>query len=317
MHVVILKNRINMDDSGNKKKRFSIGETDKERRNNLIVIFLAFFLLVIVVLFFVQRSEHKDILQTLNAEKDSIQSELNTMVASYDSLKTDNDTLNAELFVAQTKVKDLLLEVGQIKKASYEQISQYRAQVTTLRGIMKNYIVQIDSLNRRNEQLMAENRQVKQDYIEVESKNIQLEKEKEKLSQKIERAAMLEALNLKAVGINAKGKEVNSRSKANKLLVSFTLSKNVTARRGAKNLYVRIQRPDQILLIKDKSNLFKFEDLRIPYSAKREVNYEGNELPVNIFWDNNGEESFLRGNYTIDVFADGHNIGTATFAFRK
>ncbi len=317
MHVVILKNRINMDDSGNKKKRFSIGETDKERRNNLIVIFLAFFLLVIVVLFFVQRSEHKDILQTLNAEKDSIQSELKDMVVSYDSLKTDNDTLNAELFVAQTKVKDLLLEVGQIKKASYEQISQYRAQVTTLRGIIRNYIVQVDSLNRRNEQLMAENRQVKQDYIEVESKNIQLEKEKEKLSQKIERAAMLEAVNLKAVGINAKGKEVNSRSKANKLLVSFTLSKNVTARRGAKNLYVRIQRPDQILLIKDKSNLFKFEDLRIPYSAKREVNYEGNELPVNIFWDNNGEESFLRGNYTIDVFADGHNIGTATFAFRK
>ena len=32
-----------MDNSGNKKKRFSIGETDKERRNNLIVIFLAFF----------------------------------------------------------------------------------------------------------------------------------------------------------------------------------------------------------------------------------------------------------------------------------
>ena len=264
-----------------------------------------------------QRSEHKQILKTLNVEKDSIQSELNTMVASYDSLKTDNDTLNAELFVAQTKVKDLLLEVGQIKKASYEQISNYRAQVTTLRGIMKNYIVQIDSLNRRNEQLMAENRQVKQDYIEVESKNIQLEKEKKKLSQKIERAAMLEAVSLRAAGINAKGKEVNSRSKATKLLVSFTLSKNVTAKRGAKNIYVRIQRPDQILLLKDKSNLFKFEDLRIPYSAVRNVNYEGNELPVNIFWDNRGEEKFIKGQYTIDIFADGNNIGTTTFAFKK
>lgn len=306
-----------MADSETKKKRFSIGETDKERRNNLIVIFLAFFLLVIVVLFFVQRGEHKQILRTMNAEKNAIQLELNRMVESYDSLKTDSDTLSAELFIAQTKVKDLLLEVGQIKKASYEQINQYRAQVTTLRGIMKNYIVQIDSLNRRNEQLIAENQQVKQDYIEVESKNIALEKEKKKLSQKIERAAMLEAKNLRVAGVNSKGKQVTSRSKANKLMVNFTLSKNVTARRGAKNIYVRIQRPDQILLLKDKSNLFRFEDLRIPYSAKREVSYEGNELPVNIFWDNAGEEPFLRGNYTIDIFADGNNIGTTTFAFRK
>ena len=306
-----------MDSSENKKKRFSIGETDKERRNNLIVIFLAVILIAVVVLFFVQRGEHKDILKSLNSEKDSIEMELNQMVVNYDSLKIDNDTLSVELFNAQTKVKDLLLEVGQIKKASYDQIDQYRSQVTTLRGIMKDYIVQIDSLNQRNEALMAENAQVKQEYIEVESKNIALEKEKKKLSQKIERAALLDALELSCVGINAKGKAVSSSRKAEKLQVNFTLSKNITARRGDKNIYVRIQRPDQILLIKDKSNLFKFEDLRIPFSAKRLVTYEGNLLPVNIFWDNRGQKPFILGNYTIDVFADGNNIGTTSFSFKK
>ncbi len=306
-----------MDSSGTKKRRFSIGETDKERRNNLIVIFLAVILLTVVVLFIVQRSEHRQIMRTLNAEKDSIQSELSSMVQNYDSLKTTNDTLSAELFVAQTKVKNLLLEVGQVKKASYDQISNYRSQVTTLRGIMKNYIVQIDSLNRRNEMLLAENRQVKEEYKEVETINKALEKEKEQLTQKVERAAMLEAMNLRCSAINAKGKTITNRSKATKLQISFTLSRNITARRGAKNIYVRIQRPDQILLLKDKNNLFKYEDLRIPYSAKREVTYEGNELPVNIFWDNAGQNAFMRGEYTIDVFADGNNIGTTTFTFKK
>ncbi|MGQ8338954.1 hypothetical protein ACUNWD_20515 [Sunxiuqinia sp. A32] len=306
-----------MVDSGTPKKKFSLGATDKDRRNNLIVIFLAFFLLVVVVLFFMQRGEHKQILQTLNAEKDSIQVELSEMVQSYDSLKTDNDTINAALFVAQTKVKDLLLEVGQIKKASYDQISQYQAQVTTLRGIMRNYIVQIDSLNQRNEELMAENRQVKEEYMVVESKNKNLEKEKQQLAQKVERAAMLEALSLSAFGINDRGNDVNNSQKAEKIQVSFTLSKNVTAKRGAKNIYVRIQRPDQILLIKSKNDLFRFEDLRIPYSAMREVTYEGNELPVNIFWDNNGEDPLIPGEYTIDIFADGNNIGTTTFSFKK
>ena len=92
---------------------------------------------------------------------------------------------------------------------------------------------------------------------------------------------------------------------------------NVTAKRGAKDLYVRILRPDQILLVKSKNDLFKFEDLRIPYSAMRQVTYEGNELPVNIYWDNAGFDPFMTGDYTIDIFADGSNIGTTTFSFRK
>ena len=100
-----------------KKSKFSLGGTDKERRNNLIVIFLGVVLVVVIVLLFVQRNEHKMILESLNAEKNSIQEELSQMVTNYDSLKTDNDTLNQQLFVAQAKVKDLLLEVNQIKKS--------------------------------------------------------------------------------------------------------------------------------------------------------------------------------------------------------
>lgn len=300
-----------------KKNRFSLGKTDKERRNNLIVIFLGIALVVVVVLLFMQRSEHRMIMQSLNAEKNSIQQELNQMVVNYDSLKTDNDTLNQELFVAQAKVKDLLLEVNQIKKASYEQINRYQEEVGSLRRIMRNYIVQVDSLNRRNQQLMAENEQVKQDFIESESRNRELEQERKQLSQRVERAAMLEALNLQVFGINSKGKEVNNSSKAEQLMVSFTLSKNVTAKRGAKNIFVRILRPDQILLVRSKNDLFQFEDLKIPFSAMREVTYEGNELPVNIYWDNNGFDEFMTGDYTVDIFADGNNIGTTTFSFKK
>lgn len=294
-----------------------MGNTDKERRNNVIVILLSVVLVVFIVLFFMQRSEHRQVLDALTGEKDAIQEELTHMVQNYDSLKTDNDTLNQQLFMAQTKVKDLLLEVNQIKKASYEQISRYQDEVGSLRRIMRNYIVQVDSLNRRNQQLMAENAQVKQEYIESESRNRNLEQEKEQLSQKVERAAQLEAQGLSVTAINNKGREVTNRSKAEQLMINFTLSKNITAKRGAKTLYVRILRPDQVLLVKSKNDLFQFEDLRIPFSAAREVTYEGNDLPVNIYWDNAGMEPFQNGTYTIDVFADGNNIGTTTFSFKK
>lgn len=305
-----------MDEFGKKKGGFSLGETDKERRNNLIIIFLSVVLLAVVVVFFVQHSENKKILNALNQEKASIQTELNSMMTNYDSIHTNNETLQSELSFAQTKVKDLLLEVGQVKKVSYDEIARYRQEVTTLRTIMKNYIIQVDSLNRRNELLMAENSQVKEEFAQSESKNQQLEVEKDRLQEKIKMAAQLEVTELIGVGINDRGKEAESARRAVQIRVSFVISKNVTAPRGNKVIYVRIQKPNQVLFQKSANDLFPFEDLKIPYSAKREVTYEGNSLPVNIFWDNEGAE-FLPGEYTVDIFADGSNIGTTKFMMKR
>lgn len=305
-----------MDEFVTKKKGFSIGETDKERRNNLIIILLSVLLIIVVAVFVVQRNENRKLLDALNQEKVSIQAELSSMMTNYDSIHTNNESLQSELSDAQNKVKDLITEVGQVKQVSYGQIAQYRQEVTTLRTIMKNYIVQVDSLNRRNELLMAENTQVKQEFAQSESKNVQLEEEKGRLSEKIKMAAQLEATELVAVGINARGKDAESARRAEQIRISFVLSKNVTAPRGNKVIYARIQKPNQVLLQKSPDDVFPFEDLKIPYSAKREVTYEGNALPVNIFWDNEGAE-FLPGEYTIDLFADGNNIGTATFLMKR
>ncbi len=305
-----------MDEFDSRKKGFSLGETDKERRNNLIIILLSVILVIVVVVFFVQRNENQKVMQALNMEKESIQKELNAMMTNYDSIHTNNVALQSKLANAQGKVKDMLTEVEQVKRVSYEQIAQYRQEVTTMRNIMKNYIVQVDSLNRRNEKLMAENMQVKQDYAQSESKNQQLEKEKEHLKEKIKMAERLEATGLTAVGVNRRGKEAESARRAEQIRVSFVLDKNVTAPRGNKVIYVRIQKPNQVLLQKSAGDLFEFEDLKIPFSAKREVTYEGNSLPVNIFWDNEGAE-FLAGEYTVDVFVDGSNVGTTKLLMKR
>src|SRR5665647_1048683 len=214
---------VKMDEFVTKKKGFSIGETDKERRNNLIIILLSVLLLVVVVVFVVQRNENRKLLDALNQEKVSIQAELSSMMVNYDSIHTNNESLQSELSDAQNKVKDLITEVGQVKQVSYGQIAQYRQEVTTLRTIMKNYIVQVDSLNRRNEKLMAENVQVKDSFAHSESKNQLLEKEKVHLQEKIKVAAQLEATELIAVAINRRGKEAENARRAEQIKVSCVL----------------------------------------------------------------------------------------------
>jgi len=288
----------------------------KDLRNNIIVISLAAALVVVLVLYFVQGRQQGQIMREISIEKDSIELQLTQISAGYDSMKTENDTLNEQLFVAQAKVKDLLLEVEQTKKVSISKINDYQKQVTTLRGIMRDYVVQIDSLNRRNEELMAENLEVKKQYVQVEQKNQQLNQEKERLKQDLKVAARLEARELIAEPLNSNSKVTKFARRTEKLRIYFVLGQNQATERGEKSIYARIMRPDQLLLSKSSNDLFQFEDLKIQYSAKRDIVYEGKDLPVAIFWDNSNESELMVGTYTINLFADGNEIGETTFTIQ-
>jgi len=288
----------------------------KERRNNIIVAVLSVILVAVAVLYFIQNREHRLILNELNAEKDSIQMELNDLVQSYDSLETENDTISEKLFIAQTKVKDLQREIEQTKKISLKKINAYQEQVTTLRGIMRDFVVQIDSLNRRNQELMAENREVKEQYKQIESEKEQLSEEKEELEENLERAATLQVRNLVAEALNRRSKDTRFARRAEKIRIYFILAENVAAKRGPKNIYARIMRPDELLMSKSENNLFRYENLEIQYSAMREVVYEGHDLPVAIFWDNTNDPELMPGEYEVDIFADGRNIGNTTFSLQ-
>ncbi len=284
---------------------------------NVIVIVLTLILGALVVMYMKEKDEHEEIVVQINNEKDSIKTELSKMLFNYDSVKTNNDKLNQNLLMTQTEIKNLLNQVEQVKQASYEEVTQYRNKVTTLRGIMKDLYNQIDSLNERNKILYAENMEVKRQISDEKNKNEQLVKEKDELVQTVKKAQILDALDLKVNGLTTKDKVTDRASKTQKLMIGFSLSKNLTTPRGLKNIYVRIMKPDQLLLVSKEGGVFNFEDLTIPYSASREINYEGNELPVNIYWDNTGHEPLIPGTYTIDVFADGYNIGTTTFLLKK
>lgn len=288
----------------------------KDRRNNIIVIVLAVVLVTVLVLFFLQRRENSVIIKGIKAEKDSIQFELTEIVAGYDSLSTENDTINEQLFVAQAKVKDLLLEVEQTKKVSYQKITRYQQEVTSLRGIMRNFVVQIDSLNEINKILRQENMAVKEDNVRITKEKEQVVKEKEQLQQTVQRARMLEARELIVETLNNRSKPTKYARRTEKFRIYFVLSKNPTAKRGAKDIYARIMRPDQLLMIKSKDDIFQFEDLEIQYSAMRNVNYEGQELPVAIFWDNTNEPQLMTGTYTVNLFADGNEIGETMFEIK-
>lgn len=287
-------------------------EPGKKRPVGLIIItfILVIGLGALIFLYFSQKSEMIEMEKILTEEKDSLANELSNLMFQYDSLKTNNESLNAKLETEQNKIMSLL----NIQASNAQKIRLYKKELATLRRVMKSYIVQIDSLNTKNIQLTAENIEVRKKLHETREINVELTQIKEKLSSKVEMASIISAKNILATPINTKGKERYRIDKIDKIRVCFTLRENPIVEAGKKDVYMRIARPDELILANSPDNLFEFESELIVYSSVRTVDYLNQDVDMCIYWNNNGD--LIPGNYTAYLYLKGNHIGSTTFLLK-
>lgn len=290
--------------------------------NKLSMLIMAVVVLILIVAIggyyiYHQKEQINDITQAFNLEKESLEDEYNELSLQYEGYKfqVGNDSLVALLSTEQAKVQRLLEELRTVKASNARRINELKKELATLRNIMRSYVIQIDSLNTANEQLKQENKEVVRKYQQVSSTAAQLSKEKEKLTERVTLASKLDAAAISVTPVNKRGKEVDRIKRMEQFVVKFTITKNITAPVGEKTIYVRIMKPDDDILVKSRTNVFEFEGKEINYSMKRVVEYEGEELPVVMYWDI--EEFLSPGTYRVDIFADGNLIGKKSFVLEK
>jgi hypothetical protein len=246
----------------------------------------------------------------LTEEKDSLANELRMMMYGYDTLKTSNDTLNAELLRERTRIQKLL----EVNASNAQLIRKYKAEISTMRDIMKSYIVQIDSLNTRNQILTAENVEIKQQMTVVQETNVELEKVKEELTTKVNVASIIQAKDVVAVALNKKRKETDELRNLDKVRVCFTLRENPIAEAGNKVVYLRVVRPDQLVITPTPDNLFAVNGEQLIFSASRAVDYANADVEMCIFLDNTGD--FIPGTYNVELYLSGEKIGSGSFTLK-
>lgn len=286
--------------------------------NKLTLLIVAVIVLVLVIAgggFYIyhQKQQMSDLVETFDLEKESLEDEFNELSLQYEGYKfsVGNDSLVALLSSEQAKVQRLLEELRTVKATNAKEISRLKKELETLRKVMRNYVVQIDSLNRANEQLKVENKKVVENYNRVSTQAETLKKEKEKLTERVTLASRLDATNISITPVNSRGRLAKRIKRMQQFVVNFTIAKNITAPVGEKDIYVRIMKPDDDILVKSRTDLFTFEGKEINYSMKKMIEYEGEEIPVTLYWDI--EEFLLPGTYRVDIFADGNLIGQKNF----
>lgn len=263
-----------------------------------------------------QVEEEGFVINEVSSERDLVKSELEEMLNEYKELETNNEDLSAELEAEKVKIEELL------KKAKGKDWSIYKLkkETQTLRKIMKGYVVQIDSLNQINNTLKRENKNVKTELDNEKNVTKDLAEKNENLSDMVTVASYLKTVSLRSYAVKIKndntGKETDRAKRAGKIRTIFTVQKNAITIAGKKWVYVRILTPDGRVLSEktDDSNKFDFNGVRGLFSSKKQIDYKNEELSLTIDWVK--IDDFPVGEYIVEVYADGVDIGKTKFTLK-
>ena len=258
-----------------------------------------------------RQEENEQMIEVLKMDKAEMENEYEQFAMQYNEMmaQINNDSLIEQLSLEQERVQKLLAELKQTKAENAREIMRLKKELATLRAILKDYVMQIDSLNRENMALKVDNDKLRNQNKQAIAHITDLSTQNEELVDKMAIASQLNATGISAVAHNKRGRDTEKIKKAKKFVISFTLARNVTTETGMRSIYVRIATPTGSILT--NGGTFQYENRDLQYSILKEVEYNGEELPVTVYWDI--AESLSAGQYRVDIFTDGQNIGTTTF----
>lgn len=302
-------------------------DENKLKRLRLIIIFgvaLAIAIAAIVVILTTTRNQIKEMEQAneqlqLTNEQLQLSNEyetLNREFAQYEDRNVflANDSLAEKYAAAKAKVEKLLQELNNEKTKNAARIKQLEGEISTLKGILRHYVAQIDSLGKENQALRTENTEIKSKNEQLTARVANETKKNEALSERMTLAEKLNVTGLNLIALKKNGKEEKNVTKAKQLEVTFTIPQNNSTPPGEKTIYLRITSPEGNLL--GNAGSFSFEGASLQCTARKNIEYAGEEIGgIKIYWDVN--TALTPGEYTVELFADNYRLASRRFTLKK
>ncbi|MDD6437478.1 MAG: hypothetical protein PUG09_05345 [Prevotella sp.] len=260
------------------------------------------------------KQENKEMQELAELDKKEMENEYQQFANQYSEMRTqiNNDSIVAQLTAEQQKTERLLKELKNVKSTDAREIARLKRELATVRAVLRSYVLEIDSLNRLNQNLTAENTRVRGQYEEATRTIEGLNTEKASLSQKVAIAAQLDAVGISMTAMDKRGHSTSKLKKCRAFQVNFSIAKNVTAPNGMKTIYIRITSPTGSVLGSGAS--FSYENRTLQSTMSKSIEYGGRETPVTAYW--NVSEALTEGTYNVSIFADGNMIGSRSFSFK-
>ncbi|MCD4698417.1 MAG: hypothetical protein K8S16_19500 [Bacteroidales bacterium] len=285
----------------------------------IIAIILLLAIIGLLIWFIPMKSNYDNLIREKDTQRSLLQYELDGLMAAHDSIKLEYGNLADSLTGKDSIIQANAEEIKQLLNYKWE-YHKVNKKLNLLRNITQGYVHQMDSLFTVNRDLKEENEKIRQQYDREQNLTRTLSKEKEDLIEKVSQATVLKAYNVTASTIRFTGsgreRETDKASKIERVKVCFTLSENKLVEPGLKTVYLRIVRPDKVVVTQKVGDTYTFEyqGKQIEYSDKKDVDYQNKDAYVCMHWGKKSKkEPAMVGTYTVTVYTEGYEIGKASF----
>ena len=258
--------------------------------------------------------QKSSLVKELTVEKEELTEQMIALQNDYATLSSDYDDINLQLDSSRLEVQMLIEKITKTEATNRNKIRQYEKELGTLRSIMRNYIVQIDSLNTLNKQLTADAAAARREAAESRRKQQELSREVENLSGQVAAGSVIKARGIRIEAYNASDKVTDRSSRVVRLLTTLSLVENDLAPKGPVRVYIRVKGPDGILLTNDSQRTFEVGGEPMICSASREVDYQGKEVELSIYL--NDITGYIKGIYTVEAYTEQTRLGSAELMLR-
>ena len=258
----------------------------------------------------------------IEGRSNDLKTNLTKMLSNYDELikmdKSKADSLNIE----KSKIQGLLNQINTLKNQgnlTYSKLLKMERENETLREIMKGYIKEIDQLNKLNKQIQTDLDETSEKLTTTETERDEYKKVAEETSEKVKQGAKLQAYSFTSSGMELKRnnttKETTKAKETIQIKCLFTVGSNSLASAGKKTVYMQVITPEGKTLQSRSSNIVNVDGTSIPFSEKRDIDYENNNIDVGIYYDMRGEKA-TKGTYKVRLYCEGNLIGTDSFTLK-
>lgn len=297
----------------------------KEQGKNIIIIVLVLLVIISGIKLYtdyVDRSKKTKEILLLSTENNELNKRLDSVTYQLDLRIQEIEKLGGDVKALEEVRDQLIAERNTPRQRSSNEIAILNEKIRSYNGLIEEKDQEILELRAMNQQLFAENQDLKTTQAEIEEEVAQLNIQKEDLQAKVNIAAMLKAENISISAVNSRGKERIETTKdfknrqIERIKVSFNFSDNKVAEKGPRNIYVQIIAPNSqpIFDVAKGSGTFMMDGVEEFYTVRQDIIFDNTEQELTFYYEKGSD--YNSGTHEVRIYVDNYQIGSRTFTVK-
>ncbi|WP_296697591.1 hypothetical protein [Algoriphagus sp.] len=297
----------------------------KEQGKNIIIIVLVLLVIISGIKLYtdyVDRSKKTKEILLLSTENNELNKRLDSVTYQLDLRIQEIEKLGGDIEALEEVRDQLIAERNTSRQRSANEIAALNEKIRSYSGLIEEKDQEILELRAMNQQLFAENQDLKTTQAEIEEEVAQLNIQKEDLQAKVNIAAMLKADNINIAAVNSRGKERIETTKdfrnrqIERIKVSFSFADNKVAEKGPRNVYVQVLAPNSqpIFDVAKGSGTFMMDGVEEFYTVRQDIIFDNTEQELTFYYEKGSDYS--SGIHEVRIFVDNYQIGSKTFSVK-